>query len=154
MHSDPEVMADLGGPMHRDAIDAKLDRYCAAYSDHGLSRWVIVDSSNAFVGYAGVMPRPSKEHPLGPHYEIGWRLVRAAWGRGYASESARAALDHACKSGVQEILSYTSADNLRSQAVMKRLRLVRDEKRDFIADYGGETPWHGLVWVASSALHA
>lgn len=148
LHADPDVMADLGGPIDRIASDGKLDRYRAAYLEHGISRWAVEDAEGNFVGYAGVMPRLAPDHPLGPHHEVGWRFVRSAWGRGYATESARAALQHAFEhNGLREIVSYTSADNLRSQAVMARLGLQRDESRDFVADYG-LGPWRGLVWVA------
>lgn len=149
MHSDAEVMADLGGPIDRTESDAKLDRYRTAHVEHGLSRWA-VEHAGAFIGYAGVMRRPSRDHPLGPHHEIGWRFTRSAWGRGYATESAAAALKHAFdEMGLREILSYTSATNTRSQAVMARLNLRRDASLDFVADYGkGE--WRGLVWVAEA----
>lgn len=150
LHSDPEVMADLGGPIDRAASDAKLDRYRAAFWEHGLSRWAVEDA-DGFVGYAGVMPRLAPDHPLGAHHEIGWRLARAAWGRGYATESAAAALQHAFACGLREVVSYTSADNLRSQAVMARLELKRAQSRDFVADYGQGRLWHGLVWVAHAA---
>lgn len=143
-------MADLGGPVDRASSDAKLDRYRAAYAKHGLSRWAVEDA-NGFVGYAGVMPRLTPDHPLGAHYEIGWRFARAAWGRGYATESARAALKHAFERGLREVVSYTSADNLRSRAVMARLELERAPSRDFVADYGQGRSWHGLVWVAHGA---
>jgi RimJ/RimL family protein N-acetyltransferase len=74
--------------------------------------------------------------------------MRSAWGCGYASESARAALADAFeRCGLREIFSYTSADNLRSQTVMARLGLQRDAARDFVADYGGGA-WRGMVWVA------
>jgi RimJ/RimL family protein N-acetyltransferase len=74
--------------------------------------------------------------------------MRTAWGRGYATEAASAAMEHAfAHCDLQEIITYTSADNVRSQAVMERLKLRRDSSRDFVADYGkGE--WRGLVWVA------
>ncbi len=108
MHADPEVMADLGGPIDGAASDEKFDLYRVAYRQYGISRWAIEDAAGVFVGYAGVMPRLCDSHPLGPHYEIGWRLIRSAWGRGYASESAAAALDHVFKhAGLQEILAYT-----------------------------------------------
>ncbi len=150
LHADPEVMADLGGPFDRVASGRKFDRYRAAYEEHGISRWAVEDADGTFVGYAGIMPRPASDHPLGPHHEIGWRFVRAAWGRGYATESARAALRHAFEhSRLSEIVSYTSADNLRSQAVMMRLGLQRDASRDFTADCG-LGPWQGLVWVAQA----
>lgn len=151
MHADPQVMLDLGGPIGRSESDAKLDRYRTAYAEHGLSRWAVETLDGDFLGYAGVMPRLSPDHPLGAHFEVGWRLVRKAWGHGYATESARAALDDAFwRVGLEEIVSYTSADNLRSQAVMTRLGLLRDAPRDFTAEYKGVGWWQGLVWVAVS----
>ena len=56
MSSDPEVMADLGGPYDRARSDAKFDKYLSAYERLGFSRWVVEDLENWFVGYAGVMP--------------------------------------------------------------------------------------------------
>jgi len=148
LNSDAEVMADEGGPLDRISSDAKLGRYRAALARNGFGRWVVEDRVGVFLGYAGVMPSPAG-HPLGDHVEIGWRLVRAAWGHGYATEAARAALDDALERvGLPEVLAYTAPDNLRSQAVMQRLRLFRDPARDFTADYGSQKGWHGLVWVA------
>jgi RimJ/RimL family protein N-acetyltransferase len=151
MHADPAVMHDLGGPIGRAESDAKLDRYSASCAKHGLSRWAVETVDGDFLGYAGVMPRLSSEHPLGPHFEIGWRFTRRAWGHGYATESAKAALDDAFRrAGLKEIVSYTSADNLRSQAVMARLELQRAPWRDFTAEYERVGLWRGLVWVAFS----
>jgi len=146
LNADPEVAADLGGPLSRAASDAKLDRYRAIFERHGFSRLVIEDLQQAFMGYAGVMPS-APNHPLGPHTEIGWRLAHAAWGKGYASEASRAVLEDAFARGVHEVLAYTAADNARSQAVMARLGMRRDPARDFDILYG-DTKWHGLVWVA------
>jgi RimJ/RimL family protein N-acetyltransferase len=77
--------------------------------------------------------------------------MRRAWGHGYATESAKAALDDAFRrAGLKEIVSYTSADNLRSQAVMARLELQRQPWRDFTARYERVGLWRGLVWGAFS----
>jgi len=152
MHADPEVMADQGGPVDQIKSDEKFDRYRAAYLEHGVSRWAVENADGTFLGYAGVMPRLLPDHPLGPHFEIGWRFIRRAWGHGYATESAKAALEDAPRRAeLKEILSYTSADNFRSQAVMARLKFQRKPARDFVAEYKGVGLWHGLVWVAFSA---
>ncbi|MBR0900926.1 GNAT family N-acetyltransferase [Bradyrhizobium tropiciagri] len=148
MHDDAEVMADYGGPVSRAESDRKFERYVAAQRDHGTSRWAVETLDGAFLGYAGVMPRLSSDHPLGAHAEIGWRFTRNAWGHGYATESARAALLHAVHHvGLGEIVSYTSPDNARSEAVMTRLDLVRDPARDFTTLTSRGEPWRGLVWA-------
>lgn len=151
MHADPAVMHDYGGPISRGESDAKLGRYAMAYRQHGFCRWAVESREGEFLGYTGIMPsRPG--HPLGSHFEIGWRLVRRAWHHGYATEAARAALDDAfIRVGLAEVVAYTAADNLRSQAVMTRLQLQRDASRDFTADYDGVKAWRGLVWVARCA---
>ena len=149
LHADPKVNADLGGPFSRAKSDKKLARYINAQTEHGYSRWVIEDKMGAFLGYAGIMP-VFRAHPLGIHNEIGWRLTRAAWGQGYASEAAKAALyDGFNRLGLTEILSYTAETNFRSQAVIERVGMTRDASRDFIAHYEGYGEWEGLVWVSS-----
>ncbi len=149
MLADPAVMADQGGPQDRATADAKFDRYRAAYDRTGVSRWAVEDGEGCFLGYCGVLTPYLANHPLGPHHEVGWRFNTAAWGHGYATESARAALAHAFSIlGLDRILSYTSPTNRRSQAVMGRLGLTRDPSLDFTANYDGMPAWSGLVWIA------
>ncbi len=147
MQSDPIVMADLGGPFDHAASREKFDRYCGAFVIDGTSRWAVADRDGTFLGYAGVMRRTGPDHPLGLHYEIGWRFRRDAWGKGLATESARQALNRAWSAlDTPEIMSYTAADNLRSQGVMRRIGLIRTPHRDFTARYP-KGDWTGLVWI-------
>lgn len=148
MNADSEVMRDLGGPISRAMSDAKLDRYAAAFSRYRFCRWAVEQRDGDFLGYAGVMP-VHEGHPLGRHFEIGWRLVRNAWGHGYATEAASAALhDVFTRVGLSEVVAYTAPDNVRSQRVMDRLRLQREPSRDFTANSENVGAWRGLVWVA------
>lgn len=150
MNADALVMADLGGPIDRTQSDLKFERYRSAFDRDGVSRWALEDREGQYVGYAGVMFRDYPGHPLGRHYDVGWRLVRSAWGRGYATEASRIALRDAFdRLNLREILSYTSEDNVRSQAVMARLGLRRDHARDFDMSYPDVGDWRGQVWVAS-----
>ena len=73
--------------------------------------------------------------------EVGWTLARSAWGCGYATEGALAALDFARSAGLQQIISITLPTNTRSQRVMQKLGLT----------YRGEANWHGFdqVWYAT-----
>ena len=146
LHADAAVMRDRGGPFDRSQSDHKLARYRAAFDAHGFCRWAVDDLAGRFIGYAGVMPIPA-DYPVAG-FEIGWRLVHSAWGRGLASEAAAAALtDVFARTTLTEILSYTAPDNVRSQAVMRRLGLQRDEERDFTVEIDGQQ-WRLLVWVA------
>ena len=147
MNADPEVMKDLNGPLSRSQSDDKMGRYSAAFEKYGFCRWAVDDLAGNFIGYVGVMPIPA-HFPVAPGFDLGWRLVRSAWGQGLASEAAAAALkDVFARSEVAEVLSYAAPDNLRSQAVMRRLNLRRDRNRDFAVEVDG-LPWSGLVWVA------
>ncbi len=151
LHADVNVMADLGGPIDRAASDTKFDAYVDSAVRDGCSRWAAFNTAGEFLGYVGVVARHDAAHPLGVHREIGWRLNRPAWGHGYATEAARAALADAFAYDQTEILAYTAADNHRSREVMARLGLIRDDSRDFVHPYG-RTPWSGLVWVATAPL--
>jgi RimJ/RimL family protein N-acetyltransferase len=85
---------------------------------------------------------------LGEGVEIGWRLIRKAWGQGFATEAARAALDDGFRRmGFDEVLTYTSPTNVRSQAVMLRLGLTREVTRDFAYEVDGVT-YLTVVFVA------
>jgi RimJ/RimL family protein N-acetyltransferase len=152
LNADPIVMKDLGGPLSRDDSDAKLDGYLEAWGSRGYGRWLVETISGTFLGYCGVMP-VRDGHPIGAHDEIGWRLVHEAWGHGYATEAARAALiDVFRRVKLTEVLAYTDAQNLRSQAVMTRLGLRRDAARDFAIYSDRLGTWRGLVWTARENL--
>ncbi|HXO70874.1 MAG TPA: GNAT family N-acetyltransferase [Bradyrhizobium sp.] len=147
LNAAPEVTQDLGGPLDRIESDAKFDRYLAAFERHGFCRWALEDVNGQFLGYTGVMPsRPG--HPLGSHADIGWRLLRAAWGRGYATEAAKASLRDAFeRARLKEVLAYTAADNVRSRAVIPRLKLQRAASLDYSEPLGAGM-WRGMVWRA------
>ena len=147
MNSDPDVMDDLGGPIDVVKSNQKFDHYLEALNRFGYARWC-VELNGEFIGYCGVMHRPGP-HPLGYHDEIGWRFMKSAWGYGYATEAAKAALTDAHKRlRLKNIYAYTGSQNLRSQAVMKRLGLERKFEKDFSHEYEAGNQWRALVWVS------
>ena len=84
-----------------------------------------------FIGYVGLWPATFPA-PFTPAVEVGWRLAADQWGRGYATEGARAALGYGFDTlGFEEIVSFTSAINRRSWRVMERLGMMRDAAGDF-----------------------
>jgi ribosomal-protein-alanine N-acetyltransferase len=150
MNADPDVMHDFPAPLTRAESDAKLDRYQTSIETIGYGRWLIERREDgAFLGYTGVMPI-FPDHPCAPGDEIGWRMIRAAWGFGYASEAAAAALaDGFERLNLEEIIAYTAPTNRRSRAVMERLCMAPDPARDF------QDPLHGpFVVYAARALRA
>jgi RimJ/RimL family protein N-acetyltransferase len=146
MYADIEVMRDANGPLSALQSSQKMDRYVDAFKRHGFCRWAVDDRNGNFIGYVGVMPIPA-HFPLAG-FDIGWRFVKSAWGQGLASEAAAAALsDIFARTDLAEVFGYTTADNFRSQAVMRRLNFKRDPARDFMVEDEGFR-WRSLVWVA------
>ena len=123
----------LGGVLTPEQAGQRIDRVEATFEALGYGRFLVERKSDgAFLGWCGVMPCHESVTPIAGQPEIGWRLVTTAWGEGYATEAARAALDDAfVRVGLAEVLAYTSKANLRSQAVMQRLGLSREPQRDF-----------------------
>ena len=124
MGVDPEVMQHFPSHLTREQSDAFVDRATAAIDERGWGLWA-VERDGSFIGFAGLAV-PTFEAPFLPAVEIGWRFARAAWGNGYATEAARAVLDHAfTHRDLDHVVSFTTVANLRSQAVMTRLGMRR-----------------------------
>jgi len=132
LNADPRVAASLGGPQDRTFSDTLAARIFKEFDERGYGRWAIeVPGEAPFVGFVGLAV-PSFEAHFTPCVEIGWRLAFDYWGRGYATEGAVAAMDFGfTAAGLEEIVSFTAATNVRSQAVMERLGMHRDPKDDF-----------------------
>lgn len=132
LNADPEVMRHFPAVLDRAESDALALRIRQRIAANGYGLWAVeAEPPMGFIGFVG-LNRPGFTAPFTPCLEIGWRLRRAAWGRGYASEAARAALAHAfAELGAAEVVSFTACGNDRSRAVMVRLGMVRDPADDF-----------------------
>ena len=132
LNADSVVMEHFPAPLTRAESDAMVDRHTARIDADGYGLWAVeVRDAGEFIGFVG-LARPTFETAFTPCTEIGWRLARSAWGRGYATEAARAALDVAFGPvGLDEVLSWTFEGNLPSRAVMERLGMTRDPADDF-----------------------
>jgi RimJ/RimL family protein N-acetyltransferase len=131
MNADPEVMAHLLGPLPREESDQMADRITRHWETHGFGAWIVEAPGVApFLGFAGIVV-PRFEAPFMPTVEILWRFVRAAWGKGFATEAARAALDDGfARLGLSEVVSFTVPANERSWRVMERLGMRRGDDFD------------------------
>jgi ribosomal-protein-alanine N-acetyltransferase len=140
MCADPEVMRYFPGTRSRAESDASVDRFQAGLAERGYGLWAVeVRATGAFAGFVGLNPAPD-EVPAAPAMEIGWRLARAFWGRGYAPEAARAVLDHAFGPlGFTELVSFTTITNAKSRRVMEKIGMTHDPADDF--DNPGLKTW-------------
>ena len=129
--------------LDRAASDAVAHRLRARFAAQGWGLWAVeVPGEVDFAGFVGLNPAPESV-PFGPAIEVGWRLAPARWGKGYATEGARAAIAFAFgRLGLDEVVSFTVPANRRSIAVMERLGLTRDPADDF--DHPGLPDGHPL----------
>ncbi len=132
LNADPEVMRHFPGMLTRRESDALADRIEAQMERHGWGLWAMeVRATGRFIGFTG-LARPGFEAPFMPAIEIGWRLPRAAWGQGYATEAARTAAAFGFDDlGLAEIVSLAVGANERSRAVMRRIGMHHDPADDF-----------------------
>ena len=135
MNADPEVMRLFPAPLTRGESDELADKLDAFIAEHGWGLWAVEvaagEEAGRFAGFVGLSQVPP-QMPFAPAIEVGWRLARWSWGRGYATEAGRASLAYAFEGlGVGEVVSFTAVDNERSVAVMKRLGMTRDPAGDF-----------------------
>ena len=144
LNGDPRVNEWLGGPIDPSASDALFDRIERHFAAHGFAPWAVESKTDGtLVGMVGLGVVEATDLPVGPSVEMAWRFSPKVWGQGLATEAAAAALDWARRSlPGQEIIAFTSATNLRSQAVMRRIGLVADPSRDF--DHPRLAPEHPL----------
>jgi RimJ/RimL family protein N-acetyltransferase len=130
LNADPEVMRHFPSRLSAAESDAFIDRVEAAFGLHGYGLWA-VERDRQFIGFVGLNWTPFTAH-FTPALEVGWRLARSAWGHGFATEAAMAARDFAfAEAEVNELVSFTTAANTRSQAVMRRIGLTHDADGDF-----------------------
>ena len=132
MNADPEVMRYFHDTMTREQSDAMLDRMDAALAQQGWGLWALErQDTGELIGFTGLAV-PVYDLPFTPCVEVGWRLARSAWGRGFATEAAREALRVGFDEvGLREVVSLTSVPNTPSRAVMERLGMSRDPGGDF-----------------------
>ena len=120
MNADPEVMRYFPAPLTREQSDAFADRIEAHFAEHGYGHWAL-EVDGAFIGFTG-LAWATWASDFTPALEVGWRLARTAWGRGYASEAATAALVRGFLE-VDRIVSFTATANAPSERVMRRIGL-------------------------------
>lgn len=132
MNADPQVMEHFPNSLTRAESDARIERIERHFAEHGFGLWAIeVREGAPFAGFIGLAV-PTFQADFTPCIEIGWRLAAAHWGQGYATEGAKAALAFGFETlGLDEIVSFTVPENVRSRRVMEKIGMWHDAAGDF-----------------------
>ena len=151
MNADPRVMEFLPSVLDRAASDAMFDRLVTTDIFVAETR-----HDEAFIGFIG-LSRPRFTAHFTPCTEVAWRLVPAAWGKGYATEGARASLAYGFDTlGLDEIVSLTVPRNVRSRRVMEKLGMTSKPQDDFdhpLLGEGHPLQRHVLYRLGRSGFH-
>jgi RimJ/RimL family protein N-acetyltransferase len=132
INQDPNVLEFLLGPLTMEQVCDWIEFRNQQFSEIGYTLWAVEEKcSGTLMGFIGMQPVPWKT-PLGSWIEIGWRLGAAYWGKGYATEGAKAALAYGFDVvALTEIVSFAVPTNKRSMRVMEKIGMQRDMAGDF-----------------------
>lgn len=131
LDTDPEVHTFLGkNPITSiEQAEANIAFIRDQYIANGIGRWAIIEKrTNSFIGWAGLKFITEPISGKTKYYDLGYRLIKKYWGKGYASEAAEACLAYGFKNlGLTEIYGMTQIGNLASIKVLEKTGLRRIE---------------------------
>ena len=132
MNSDPEVMKYFPSVLSHQESNAMVERIQNKFATQEFGLWAVEEKLSAtFIGFIG-LNIPNFQAHFTPTVEVGWRLARPFWGKGYATEGAKKAIEYGfAEVNLTEIVSFTAKINKRSIAVMKRLGMTHNFRDDF-----------------------
>lgn len=132
MNADPQVMEFFPKTLSRNESDALAARIQQHFADRGFGLWAVeIPDLTPFAGFIG-LSTPRFDAHFTPCTEVGWRLVVACWGRGFATEGAHAVLNYAFRTlELSEVVSMTAKCNDRSRRVMERIGMTFTSDDDF-----------------------
>jgi RimJ/RimL family protein N-acetyltransferase len=132
LNADPVVMEHFPATLTPAEATSLAEGIQQDLAERGFGWWAAeIPGEAPFIGFIGLSV-PTFEAQFTPCVEIGWRLAKEHWGRGYAKEGARECLRFGFEDlALKEIVSFTAIPNLRSQAVMQRLGMTHDPADDF-----------------------
>jgi RimJ/RimL family protein N-acetyltransferase len=136
--ADRDVMRFLGGKtVPREAVPGVIQRWVDDWRDNGVGKLVAEDRAGTAVGRVGINVWDARTWTQGTYAsagdaarpELAWALLRAYWGRGYATEAAAAVRDWVrdTKRVEGELISLVAPANDRSTRVAEKLGATRSE---------------------------
>lgn len=131
VYSDEDVMRYIGrgGPVSGEQAEKMLQAFMNSYKENGYGLWALVEkSSGDIIGHCGLNTFKDKSYT-----EVAYLLRKESWGKGYATESAKASLDYGFETaGLERIIALTYPDNKPSQNVVKKIGLEYQCDKEFI----------------------
>ncbi|AFC23865.1 GNAT family N-acetyltransferase [Saprospira grandis] len=138
MNADLEVMAHFPSPLTEEETAAFLRRLQAHQEKYGYCYFATdILESGEFIGFIGLAYQ-DYESAYTPAVDIGWRLKKAAWGQGYATEGAKKCLEFAFEElEIEQLIAVCTLDNQKSEQVMKKIGLQKlgEFKHPKLKDY-------------------
>ncbi len=152
LHRDPDVMRYIGPPRTRKSVKERIDRIRQGYKDFpGRGIWMACElTDDNPIGWGCLKDLDGTEM-----IEIGYRLAKEAWGKGYATEIARALLEYGFEQyGLDKIVGVTTPDNIGSQKVLEKAGLIQKGTGRFYNSDVFYYELHKVEWQAHQrALH-
>jgi [ribosomal protein S5]-alanine N-acetyltransferase len=141
MDSDPEVHRYIAQrPLKTmDEVKAMLQFVQQQYTDNGVGRWAVIEKATGdCIGWTGFKLMKEIANGRINHYDFGYRFKRAAWGKGFATETGRASLQYGVeKMGLKPVYAMTDVNNAASRHVLEKLGFLFVE----IFEYDGPAQW-------------
>ncbi len=126
LNADEQVMEFFPSVQSEQTTIDFIKRMQNHFDTHGFC-YFAVDAldTGEFIGFIGLCHQ-DYESDFTPHVDIGWRLKQSAWGKGYATEGAKACLEYAFGTlGLTEVYSVASVINVKSQHIMKKIGMEK-----------------------------
>lgn len=151
LDSDPEVLRFIGTPVMKERSEAEnvIAWIRKQYQENGIGRWAMEErTTGRFIGWTGL----KLEKQIRPfhYYDLGYRLIRTYWGQGYATESARACLNHGFEVlNYPEISAVAEAKHNASNHILRKIGLKQGDPFTF---EGKQCNWYSLRKVGSDKV--
>ncbi len=145
LDADPEVHRFLGNKpvTSMEQIEVMIESLSLQYRERGIGRWAIVEkSSGDFIGWSGLKLVIEQVNGYNHFIDLGYRIIRSHWGRGVATETARASLKYGFETiQLENIYASAQEQNQASLAVLSKLGFERQNRYH---DFGAWQIWHEL----------
>lgn len=126
MNADEEVMEHFPKPLSRQETVDSIERLQKHYAVHGHTYYAVdILETGEFIGFIGLAYQ-DYETAFNPSIDMGWRLRKVAWGKGYATEGAKRCLAHAFTDlQFNRLIAVCTVQNQKSENVMQKIGMIK-----------------------------